>query len=272
MHELDTREKRMRGLSAANDAVNAIKEMLTVKSAEKRSYVAAHNESGDDQLKGHRLTVVDKVVGTGSRMGRIIVALLVVAVVVTFLKINFLISEIPNVVEKKIKVVDALGGVSAGGAVLVSSGSNAAAASPISSVEDARLIKTLRGEIDGLKVELEEYKKIVQDLRAAQPVSTMHAVVDQDVTNHSPEHSKVRETGDIREPTTAPEQSSHESHNIGGVRVGVRQTPPAPVVRLLNEQVSGIVRVEPNLRGQEFSGSSVHEESSEHIGQISINQ
>jgi hypothetical protein len=176
MTEMENREKRMRGMSAANDAVNAIRQMISsVTHLDKRqsSDAAVLAEEGESQLKGHRLTVVDKVVsGVPSRTGRILIIVFILIVVLIFAKIHFLISEIPVAVERKVKVNDALSIQSGSG----SNGANAFVApvrsgtesetSHVPSMDDARLIKNLRGEIDGLKSELDQYKKIVDEYRA----------------------------------------------------------------------------------------------------------
>ena len=177
MTEMENREKRMRGMSAANDAVNAIRQMISsVTHLDKRqsSDAAVLAEEGESQLKGHRITVVDKVVsGVPSRTGRVLIVVFFLIIVLIFAKIHFLISEIPVAVERKVKVNDAL-------SIQTGTGSNGAAnafvapvrsglesqTTHVSSVDDARLIKNLRGEIDGLKSELDQYKKIVDELRA----------------------------------------------------------------------------------------------------------
>ena len=226
----------MRGMSAANAAVNAIRQMISsVTHLDKRMSVSSNSaaiaEEGDSQLKGHSLTVVDKVVsGVPSRTGRVLIVVFVLVVILIFAKIHFLISEIPVAVERKVKVNDALSVQTAG------SGGAGVFAAPVRtsadtvtthvpSVDDARLIKNLRGEIDGLKSELESYKKLIDELRLADTA----VLSNSNSTDHLPE-----EIGGVRK-----EESSIELSTGPGV-VHIQQPSPENV-RVLG-QVVGIVR------------------------------
>ena len=242
MTEMENREKRMRGMSAANDAVNAIRQMISsVTHLDKRTSVSSNSaamaEEGESQLKGHRLTVVDKVVsGVPSRTGRILIVIFVCLVVLIFAKIHFLISEIPVAVERKVKINDALSvqtGDTGGSGAFVAPVRSAAdsVTTHVPSVDDARLIKNLRGEIDGLKSELESYKKIVDELRRAGTGTNSKS--NSTETFIEPIKAVVDEIGGVRK-----EDSQAEISTGPGV-VHVQQ--PSENVRALG-QVVGVVR------------------------------
>ena len=239
MTEMENREKRIRGMSAANDAVYAIRQMISSvvhldkhRSSNMSSQDAAVlAEEGENQLKGHRMTVVDKMVSTvPSRTGRILIIVFFLIVVLIFAKIHFLISEIPVAVERKVKVSDALSIQAGGSAAFVASvhSEDIATTTHISSVDDARLIKNLRGEIDGLKSELEAYKKMVEELRAGS-----------EKTNSTETHVDAAEIEEVIGGVRREEPLRTES--TGFVHV---QYPSEPGVRALGQLV-GLVR-DPN--------------------------
>jgi len=242
MTEMENREKRMRGMSAANEAVNAIRQMISsVTHLDKRrvsvsSNSAALAEEGDGQLKGHQLTVVDKVVsGVPSRTGRVLIVVFALIVILIFAKIHFLISEIPVAVERKVKVNDALSIQTGGGAGAFVAPVRSAAdmeTTHVPSVDDARLIKNLRGEIDGLKSELESYKKMVDELRQASELSSSSKSNSTETMDVSTIQKPEEVIGGVR-----IEEPSELSTGPGVVHVQY----PSENIRALG-QVVGIVR------------------------------
>ncbi len=192
LSQQDQKERKLRGITAASDAVSAIKDLL-VQYKGKLVVEDPKVEHESAQFKDHRVTSVDRVIGP---LGpRLVLVLALFLVVFFFLKINSLISEIPAAVEKKaVQVADALKGPSAGGAaVLVTSNQMKPSVGNTDEV-----IKSLRNEISQLKAELEKVKK----------------------SESPPENATVPGIGAVRTEPPAEEQLRALREQVGVVRGG----------------------------------------------------
>lgn len=155
LSQQDRKERKLRGISAASDAVSAIKDLLVQYKGKMQPLPKQDVETPVEQFKDHQVTQVDRIVG-GVVGPRLFLILALFLVFFFFLKINSLISEIPAAVEKKNKIADTLKGVSAGGAVLVTSSNTVD--KPINPSADSVEMKNLQNEIIQLKAELEKMK------------------------------------------------------------------------------------------------------------------
>jgi hypothetical protein len=168
LNQQDQKEKQLRGISAASDAVNAIKELLVqykgrvVEKGNPPRDIESSNmsDSSPSHFKDHQVTSLDRLMsgGIGPRM---FVLLGVLGLVFFFFKVNSLISEIPAAVEKK-KVGEVLsGGVSSGGAMLVS-GSEVKVPVGRPTTEGGT---DLRSEIEQLRQQVAEYKQVIHGMK-----------------------------------------------------------------------------------------------------------
>lgn len=191
MTEQDTRERKIKGLSAANAAISAISDLIsnraelhptasaasTRHATPKRVNVLSRNSISEDAsiYKDHQLKPIDKVIGpNGVFRGFRVIVLFSITIFIIFYKINSLISEIPVVVEKKVaekRVSETLGiqvkAADKSGGVLLSNSKTSGVVSIAESHEVASVlimpqenetIKNLRGEVESLKKQLEQYK------------------------------------------------------------------------------------------------------------------
>ena len=181
MAELENKEKKIRGVSAASNAVNAIKEMLRPERVIVKS--SGQEKLKQNEYKDHQLTSVDKLMGGVHhnngvlfRGGKVVVIFFVLFLILIFVKINSLISEIPIAVEKKVKVSEALV-IQGGGSSLVSSVVKDAGHEPAE--DDRKIIKNLRGQVEQLQSELSQYKQLVtgMNISASLPVFNETIVV-----------------------------------------------------------------------------------------------
>lgn len=174
LSELDDKERKIRGLNAASSAFSAISEIFRAPTPEKLHVSTAATGSKASTAAGspaatfkdHDLRPVDRLVGpNGPLRGMRVFLLLSGIVLLTFLKINSLISEIPVVVESRAaKVSETMHVHSAAvgnSAVLVSPRREEKTGVPAVAAEDPEMVKSLRGEVAGLKAELENYKAML---------------------------------------------------------------------------------------------------------------
>lgn len=207
LSQQDQKERKLRGITAASDAVSAIKDLLVQYKGKK---VIVPNEliPSDENFKDHQVSPVDRLIGPNGVMGpRLFLVVALLVVFFFFLKINSLISAIPAAVEKKaVQVADALkGGPSAGGAVLVTSNQG----KPINSstdklAEPSSEVKNLRSEISQLRAELEK-------LQAAK---TQEAPLDDNANASVP----VDAIGAVRNEASVEEQLRALRERVGVVR------------------------------------------------------
>jgi len=189
MTEQDTRERKMKGLSAANAAISAISDLIsnraelhptasaasTRHATPKRVNVLSRKSEDASIYKDHQLKLIDKVIGpNGVFRGFRVIVLFSITIFIIFYKINSLISEIPVVVEKKVaekRVSETLGiqvkAADKSGGVLLSNSKTSGVVSIAESHEVAsalimpqenETIKNLRGEVESIKKQLEQYK------------------------------------------------------------------------------------------------------------------
>ena len=161
MTELDNKEKKLRGLSAASSAMSAIADLIHSRAAapvSPRKVQVAQNKPSD-QFKDHEVKPLDKLIGpNGIFRGFRVIVLSTLLLFGIFFRINSLISEIPVVVEKKVaekRVMETLAvqaNVGKSSAVLVSANAKPAAVSDEPDSSD--VVKKLRGEVQGLKEKL----------------------------------------------------------------------------------------------------------------------
>lgn len=157
VHEQDKKEQKIRGIHAASNALNAIQELFSTTTI-----------STNDDFKDHsQKNPMDKLIGPNSKFskfksGWIVLVILLFIVITVFAKINFLISELPERVVAKNRVVDTLavqGGPVPG--VLVSKSITDNSLRGISD-EPSDVPKVDPVEIAQLKAELEKYKALAQ--------------------------------------------------------------------------------------------------------------
>ena len=262
LSELDSKERKIRGLNAASSAFSAISEIFRAPSPDKlhvseldknqsRASTAATTPS--TTFKDHELRPVDRLLGpNGVLRGFRVFLLLSGIVLLTFLKINSLISEIPVVVETRAaKVSETMNVQSAAvgnSAVLVSArkesdeSANAIPSSPPSN-EDLLLIKNLRGEIAGLKAELDMYKAAATQTAAAEVTTNPPFVVLDHLGEVQPElvESESPNVNDSTksEPAHEPTQMIDPAVNLPPEVVGMVH---APERLLLQRHPVGLVR------------------------------
>lgn len=188
MAELDDRERKMRGLSAASNAFSAISEMFRsptpdrVSVATTQSKPSTEDPESSETFKDHQVRPIDRLIGpNGLLRGFRIILLLTAIIFLVFVKVNTLISEIPVAVEKRtvIKVSEALGVQnSASGRVAASATASKATvagqqnphqsvgADAMRSVVDMKIddvsTNSLKIEIEKLRKQVEQYKGLYE--------------------------------------------------------------------------------------------------------------
>lgn len=188
MAELDDRERKMRGLSAASNAFSAISEIFRAPTPDRVSVATTQSKPSTEDsetpetFKDHQVRPIDRLIGpNGLLRGFRIILLLTAVIFVVFVKVNTLISEIPVAVEKRtvIKVSEALGVQNsvAGRASATTSVSKAAVSGeqkpqpPVESdafkgIVDTRTddvsTNSLKNEIEKLRKQVEQYKGLYE--------------------------------------------------------------------------------------------------------------
>lgn len=215
MAELDDRERKVRGLSAASSALSAISDLFRPPTP-----VPEHVSIEKDQqssaptmatFKDHQIRPIDRLIGPNGLVGGFRIILLLTGIIfLVFVKINSMISEIPAVVEKRtvVKVGEAL---NSGEFVA----NNAALVSPMKSEksEDQKESVALRGEIERLRKQVEQYKGLYESavgttVVPAPPNETVEAHIDQTV-------SKLVEVGVVKEEDIQPPRALREVGAVG---------------------------------------------------------
>ena len=244
MAELDDRERRVRGISAASNAFSAIAEMLRAPPTPERvlSVEGSLKKNSDmpETFKDHQVRPLDRIIGpNGILKGFRIFLLLTAVIVIVFFKVNTLLSEIPNAVEKRavIKVTEALGvqtaGAASNSAVLVSpSVSNEKRDDPSSG---------LRSEIERLRKQVEQYKGLYESAIHAKNSTKDHQPVLNEVVDQLQKQQEPFPTGVVNNPVGVLQDP------IGVVDdpVGIVNNEPVVVLEdpIANDSV-GVVRIE----------------------------
>lgn len=225
MTEQDTRERKMKGLSAANAAISAISDLIsnraelhptasaasTRHATPNRVNVLSRKSEDASLYKDHQVKPIDKVIGpNGVFRGFRVIILFSITIFIIFYKINSLISEIPVEVEKKVaekRVTETLGiqvkAADKSGGVLLSNSKTSGVVSTADSPEvasglimpqDNETIKNLRGEVESLKKQLEQFKSTsVQNVTSdSLSVNQTEIVLDKPIDEVSPVVGMVR--------------------------------------------------------------------------------
>ena len=231
MSEFEMKEKKALGMSAASSALSAMQEYLRDRvsftaSSPKRVSVDTKTISEASDFKDHNVSYVDKMIGrNGVLKGFRVMALAAFLLFIIFYRVNSLLSEIPELVERKAaqkRIVATGNGINEAFNVISSRDDEAGIIRKPDSViglvevkkktddmkeQESEIIKSLRGEIESLKEQISIISKNkTLDLIDSSPheLISRPAVVDSSdvgmVRDEVPFRVLKQELGIVRQP------------------------------------------------------------------------